>query len=107
MRYALISKGLTLSQLEAEALKVRARKIKKARLLSQVFVELSEEQAERISQVDGLTLKVVREMKSAQMMTPEITFLREGVLATLANPWDIFSQLRSLFMPPRKTARRR
>jgi len=56
MRYAIVSKGLSLSQIETEATKIGAKNIKMASLLSQVFCDLDEAQAQRLSQIQGLKL---------------------------------------------------
>ncbi len=91
MRYAVISKGLTLEQLEAEAKKAGAKDINKTRLLSQIFCELDEAQAEKLALVPGLKVKPVREFKTDQVMT------EPPPVETLS---DVFYLLRSNFTPP-------
>jgi serine protease AprX len=91
MRYAVISKGLSLEQLEAEAKKLGATDVKKTKLLSQVFCELDEAQAEKLSQVPGLKIKPLKEYKTDQVMaeTPPVETVS-----------DVFYLLRSYFSPP-------
>ena len=67
MRYAVISKGMTLAQLEAEVRRLGARDITTARLLGQVFCELDEAQAKVLSAVPGLVIKAVKEYKTDQV----------------------------------------
>jgi serine protease AprX len=57
MRYSIISKGLTQSQLEIEAIKIGAKNINPAKLLGQLFCELDDGQVRRLSQVPGLQVK--------------------------------------------------
>jgi len=91
MRYAVISKGLSLEQLEAEAKKLGATDVKKTKLLSQVFCELDEAQAGKLAQVPGLKIKPLKEYKTDQVMT------ETPVVETVA---DVFYLLRSYFTPP-------
>ena len=69
MRYAVISKGLPLQQLEAEAKKAGAIDLRKTKLLGQIYCELDEEQAKKLSQVPGLKVKPVKEYRTDQVMT--------------------------------------
>jgi len=91
MRYSVISKGLSLEQLEAEAKKLGATDVKKTKLLSQVFCELDEAQAGKLAQVPGLKIKPLKEYKTDQVMT------ETPVVETVA---DVFYLLRSYFTPP-------
>jgi len=104
MRYSIVSKGLSLAQMEAEALKSGAKNLRKEKLLNQVFCELSEAQARQLSQIPGLKVKPVKELRAAQIMAPEVgILLREGQAVTSLQAisiWDIFQELRSLFAPP-------
>ena len=69
MRYAVISKGLALQQLEAEAKKAGAVNLRKTKLLGQLYCELDEEQAQKLSQVPGLKVKPVKEYHTDQVIT--------------------------------------
>jgi len=91
MRYAVISKGLTLEQLESEAKKIGAADVRKAKLLSQVFCELDEAQAEQLARVPGLAVKPLKEYKTDQVMTE---------LPPVETISDVFYLLRSYFNPP-------
>ena len=94
MRYAVISKGLPLDRLEAEALKVGARNIRKTCCLTQVFCELDAGQARRLSQVPGLRVKPVQEFRAEQ------TTMQTVALPSAETPSDVFYLLRSYFAPP-------
>jgi len=91
MRYAVISKGLSLSQVETEALRVGAKGIKTTRLLNQVFCELDGSQAEKLARVPGLKVKPLKEYKTDQVVT------EPPPVETLS---DVFYLLRSSFTPP-------
>ena len=91
MRFALISKGLSLKQVEAEALKVGAKGIKTTRLLNQVFCELDTSQAEKLSRIPGLKVKPLKEYKTDQVVAEPTP------VETLS---DVFYLLRSNFTPP-------
>jgi len=68
MRYSVISKGLTQSQLETAATKIGAKNIKPAKLLGQLFCELDDGQVRRLSQVPGLQVKPVKEFRTEQLL---------------------------------------
>jgi len=91
MRYALISKGLSLSQIETEARKAGAQGIRTTRLLNQVFCELDAAQAEELARISGLKVKPLKEYKTDQTITetPQVETLS-----------DVFYLLRSNFTPP-------
>jgi len=91
MRYAVISKGLSLEQLEAEAKKLGATDVKKTKLLSQVFCDLDEAQAEQMSRITGLKIKPLKEYKTDQVMA------EVPPVETIS---DVFYLLRSYFTPP-------
>ncbi|HEY33158.1 MAG TPA: S8 family serine peptidase [Dehalococcoidia bacterium] len=91
MRYALLSKGLSLQQIEAEARKVGAVGIKTTRLLNQVFCELDTSQVGLLSRVPGLAVKPLKEYRTDQVLTDS------PAVETIS---DIFYLLRSYFSPP-------
>lgn len=91
MRYSIVSKGLSVAQIESEARKAGARDIRRTRLLSQVFCELDKEQTEKLARVPGLKVKLIKEYKAEQVMTE---------LPPVETLSDVFYLLRSYFMPP-------
>ena len=91
MRYAVISKGLTLEQIEAEAKKIGAIDVRKTKLISQVFCELDAAQATKLNAVPGLAVKLIKEYKTDQVMTE---------LPPVETISDVFYLLRSYFTPP-------
>jgi serine protease AprX len=94
MRYSIISKVLPLAQIEAEALRVGAKGITKTKLLSQIFCELDERQAEQLSRIPGVVLKPIKAYKSDQVMAVA------PAAETVETLWDVFFLLRSYFTPP-------
>ena len=91
MRYSVISKGLTLDQLEAEVKKVGAGDITRTKLLGHIFCEMGDGQAKAISMVPGLAVKPVQEYRTHQVMTE---------LPPVETISDVFYLLRSYFTPP-------
>ena len=67
MRYAVISKGLTLAQVEAELKKAGARDISRAQLIGQLFCELDEAQVRALSLIKGILVKPLKEYRTAQV----------------------------------------
>lgn len=66
MRYAVISKGLSLDELQRECIKVGAANLRVAEYLKQVFCDLDEAQAEKLRQVPGLAVKSVGQVSTQQ-----------------------------------------
>jgi serine protease AprX len=93
MRYSIISKGLTQSQLETEALKIGARDVKPAQHVGQVFCELDDVQVRKLSQIPGLQIKPVKEFRAQQL-------LMQTALPPAESVSDVFNLLRSYFSPP-------
>ncbi len=91
MRYALVSKGLTIGQLEAEAKKAGAGNIRKAGVIGQVFCELDQAQADKLAAIPGMVLKPLREYGTSQVTA------QAPVVESIS---DVFYLLRSYFGPP-------
>ena len=91
MRYSVISKGLSTSQLEAEVKKVGGTDIAKAQLLGQIICNLNEESAATLAAMPGLTIRPLKQFKTEQMVT---------TLAPVETLSDVFYLLRSYFNPP-------
>lgn len=91
MRYALISKGLPLSDLMAEAKKVGARDITRTKLVEQVFCEMDETQVKDLAKVSGLVIKPIKEYLTNQVF---------AVAQPVETISDVFYLLRSYFSPP-------
>jgi len=99
MRYAVVSKGLSLEQVETELIKVGARGIRKARLLGQLFCELDKGQVEKLAQIPGLKVQPVKGVRSAQIMIPEPTTEQQIILPQSQGIWELFAEFRSMFFP--------
>ena len=91
MRYSIVSKGLSLAQIEAEAKRVGAGNMVKTKLLGQVFCDLNAEQVKALSAVPGLLVKSLKEYKTDQVAT---------ALPPMETFSDVFYLLRSYFAPP-------
>src|SRR4030042_1545985 len=91
MRYSVISKGLTLDQLEGEVKKGGAGDITRTKLLGHIFCEMADGQAKTLSVVAGLAVKPVQEYRTHQVMTE---------LPPVETISDVFYLLRSYFSPP-------
>ncbi len=91
MRYSVISKGLTPTQVEAEVRKVGGRDITQAKLLGHIFCQLDEGQDKALSRVTGLMVKPVREYTVHQVMT---------AVPSVETISDVFYLVRSYFTPP-------
>jgi serine protease AprX len=91
MRYVIVSKGMKISQIETEAKKVGGQNINQAKILSQVFCDLDEEQVKALVKVPGLAVKPVREYHTDQVLT---------VAQPVETVSDVFYLLRSYFTPP-------
>ncbi len=91
MRYSVISKGLSPSQLEAEVKNVGAANISKAPLIGQIFCEMDDSQAKALAAVSGLVLKPLKDYKVEQELAE---------VAPVETLSDVFYLLRSYFNPP-------
>lgn len=101
MRYAIISKGLTVGELKVEANKVGAGAIKETKLLNQIFCELSEDQVGALSKVSGLAVKPLKLLKPDAVMVPDRELVEAQVApqSTGNNVQGVFATIRSLFTP--------
>lgn len=110
MRYAVVSKGLTLSQLQDEVRRYGGRNLKIAPASKQVFCDLDDAGAEKISQLPNTRVKKLAQVKATVMTSvDEQNMLRRldnmyAQQATYAASQSSFSshyfQLRDAFTPP-------
>ena len=98
MRYSVISKGLTLSQVEAECRKAGGTNIKPLPAVRQVFCELDERQAASLSRVSGLKVKRVGGTMTNQITLAPFNTLLDTVPGL--NLYDTFGELRQAYSPP-------
>jgi len=99
MRYSVISKELSLSQMEREILKAGGKSIKKAALVGELFCELDEPLAEVLFAVPGLKVRPVRVIKPTSVVTPVLP-LEMPVAQQAMTVSDVFQAMRVYFMPP-------
>ena len=101
MRYAVISRGLSLSQIEEEIKRVGGKNIRSLPRMKQVFCELEPAQVQRLSQVPGLVVKQTGKVKTEQITWGDeyqvVQATYPGSQASLASR---FYQLREAFSPP-------
>jgi serine protease AprX len=102
MRYAIISKGLSLPQIQAECHRLGARNIKVAPVSEQVFCDLEEEAAaRRLGEVPGLAVKPVGKVYTDQVGAPQAPELGAAIYAgSQAALSSLFYQARASLDPP-------
>ena len=111
MRYAVISKGQTVSEIESLVRQHGGRNIRTAPLLEQVFCDLEPEAASKLDQVSGITVKLVKEVSTkytdaSQVAVPAyekagVPVETEAVYSTLLG-WTApgWYELSGMFDPP-------
>lgn len=104
MRYAILDKGLGLSQIEAECKRYGGKSIKKMNICGQVFVELDEAGLAYLKAIPGLAVKNVGRVKHLEYrVLPHYQGEMEltSTYSTLqASIFPGFNQLRNMFTPP-------
>jgi len=93
MRYAVVSKGLTISQLQDEVKRAGGRNIKVAARLNQVFCELDSEAVAKLGAVPGLVVKSVGKVKATQVGVPREYFGGLSIPAASTPHEIMYSQL--------------
>lgn len=99
MRYAIISKGLTIDEIKVQATRVGATNMTEAKIINQVFCDLTEIQAANLSVVQGLSVKQVKSVSPHAIMMPERVTTTPQQETTDAIQ-SVFSGIRYLFSPP-------
>lgn len=104
MRYSVIAKGMPISQIETNCRMVGAHAIKAMPIVEQVFCDMEPEQAARLASVPGLTVKPLRGVKAASLVSPPVAPpavpFAVGALSTGLNLYTSFSTLWNMFKPP-------
>lgn len=108
MRYSVISKGLTLAEMEAECRKAGAKNLKLLPAMKQVFCELDDGQAAKLSLVRGLKVKPVQRVVTDRAIVPPHPIAHPTLplplqgLAEVSklNLYDTFAELRQAYSPP-------
>ena len=107
MRYAIVSKSMAIAEAKAAAIKVGAKDIREAKLINQIFCELTDEQVERLSKVQGISVKSLKSFRPDVIAIPEMPTgieLRQVMAVapqTEVNEiWKVFETIRSVFVPP-------
>lgn len=107
-RYAVISKGLNISQLKEEVLRVGGHNIKVISLTEQIYCDLDEAGAQKLATVPGLAVKPVKKISLSQQMVKAPSYIVEqeptGVEPTYSVLYGSelarFYELRNMFTPP-------
>jgi serine protease AprX len=102
MRYAIIPKELALDQAERECRGVGAKNIKPLPAAKQLFCDLDEEQAKKLSSVAGLKLKPVQRVATERLApapNPALPLQLDDIVSSL-NLYDTFNELRQAYSPP-------
>lgn len=102
MRYIIIPKGLTLTQVEEEVKRYGGKDIKVANRSLMVFAELDNAGLNRLKGIPGLAVKDIRKTKSNQVTLPPAPVITsEAMYATgLAIEWSKWREFREFFDPP-------
>jgi len=105
MRCSIVSRGLTLSQLQDEVKRAGGRNVKVATLSKQVFCDLDEAGLAKLKQVPGLSIKQLRKVTPPVVTTPRERATQEGVVlpvyaASQAAAGATLYDLRESFSPP-------
>lgn len=100
MRYVIISKGLPLSQVEAECLRLGAGNIKTARVSNQVFCDLEEAAVVRLGSIPGLSIKPVGTVSHTQFAPVETEPGEPTYAASQISLSSEMYDLRSFLQPP-------
>ena len=101
MRYSVVPKGLTLSQVEAECRRY-GKNIQVAKWSEVVFVELDKEGRSKLESIPGLKVKSV-EKTTGHVMPPPIPMPEAGAMvygSFQANYASLFYEFRESFTPP-------
>lgn len=106
MRYAIIPKGLTLDQVEAECKRYGGKNIRVARMSEQVFAELDDAGLRRLESTPGLAVKRITTVKADQLRLQPYRPLEEYEVcqpiygSSVASVWSQFYEFRDMFSPP-------
>ncbi len=95
MRYAVISRGLPFGEMLKEVQTLGAKNIKVAQVSEQVFCDLEEGAAAKLSNIPGILVKPVGEVRSVDQLAPpkEIVPPSPVSIAQGAYGWGYISQL--------------
>jgi serine protease AprX len=111
-RYAVISKGLNISKLKEEVLKIGGHNIKEVSHVEQIYCDLDEAGAQKLSTVPGLAVKQVKSISLAKQLraspieVPEYIPAQEiaGIEPTYSvlygSQTASFYELQDMFSPP-------
>jgi serine protease AprX len=98
MRYAIILKGMPISEAEARLKSVGARNIKPKPAMKQIFCDLDPEQALVLSNIAGIRVKEVKKVSGGQWITTPNADL-VSPQATGLNLYDVYHELREAYVP--------
>ena len=93
MRYAVISKGLTIEELDVQVTNANGRNVVKDKYVGEIFCDLDQEQVKALALVPGLVVKPVQVYQADQVLLQEAPARVESVS-------NMFYQIRSYFVPP-------
>jgi len=105
-RYAVISKGLNISKLKEEVLRIGGRNIKVISLMEQIYCDLDEAGAQKLATTPGLTVKQVKGVSATPIRAPkyivgqEPTEIQPTYSVLYGSELARFYELRDMFSPP-------
>ncbi len=104
MRYAVILKGLTVSEAETKCRLVGATGIKSRPAMKQIFCNLDPSQVSKLSKEAGISLKLVKKVTSDMgliappaELAPPVDFAYPQSIGL--NMYDVYKDLRELYIP--------
>lgn len=97
MRYAIIPKGISLSEAEARCRSVGAINVKSKPLVRQAYCDLTPGQAARLHAMGDLVLKEMKKVASDQLIAAPIRRTAPQQLGL--SLYDIYNPLRELYIP--------
>ena len=101
MRIAVISRGMSLEQIERECRRRGAQNMKRARAIGQLFCEMEFIQALELAELPGLVVKGIKKVRADQgaALVPRVpaTYAPAAEAVPLS---DMFNEFRSMMTPP-------
>ncbi|GAI31855.1 unnamed protein product, partial [marine sediment metagenome] len=94
MRYSILSRTISIQDLEIKCRQAGALNIKPRPLMKQVFCDLDPSAAEKLSRTHGIKVSPVKAVKSSQTLAPAVSALGEGL-----NLHDTYSELHQAYTP--------
>ena len=101
MRYCVVSKGLTISQLQDAVMKYGGRNLKVAIASKQIFCDLDDVGHEKLKTVPGLSIKQIGKVTPHILLPPQAAVVGPSIYAASQNAIaSLLYQYREILTPP-------